>query len=232
MNAIVNLGNPRKGMRVVADAVLGTYSTDDLKITGVEVYRKGNLLLTSATYGAGMTLDSLEELKIKGLVKVDDSIIFVGSMGSLSEEQISLGDIVIPNPCSCAYYGFDGLWLHPDKNLLTVLRTTLADSGINFREYKHGSSFAVFDPHTDHNRYTSSLYGNDVIGVDCGEVFVGIYFADKNQMRAAAALYCSDSPRLHIGDIGIEEFSKRATETDILLNSIAAQICSVTSGTF
>ena len=229
MNTIVNFGNPRKDMTVVADAVLGVYSTEDLKITGVEIYRKDNLLLTSAAYGAGMTLDTLAELKSKDLFETGDIIMFVGSMGSLNEEKISLGDVVIPNPAGCAYYGFEGSWLQQDEHVLALLTKALAAGSIRHREYKHGSSFAVFDPHTDHNRYTSSLYGKDVIGVDCGEVFVGIYFAKKNQMRAAAVLYCSDSPNLHIGDIGIEEFSKRATETDILLNGIAAQICSVNS---
>jgi purine-nucleoside phosphorylase len=222
MKVIVNFGNPRKDMITVANAVLGSYSRDDLKITGVEIYQNGDLILTSAAYGAGMTLDLLCELK--RLLAFGDAIIFVGSMGSFNEEEITLGDIVIPNPSGCAYYGFDGLWLHQDLQMLASLEKALAENGIAYRQYKHGSSFAVFDPHTDHQTYTSSLYPNDVIGVDCGEVFLGLHFTKINEMRAAAVLYCSDSPTTHIGDIGADEFNKRAIQRDILLNGIAASV--------
>jgi purine-nucleoside phosphorylase len=224
MKVIVNFGNPRKDMITVADAILGSYSREDLKITGVEIYQKNNLILTSAAYGAGMTLDLLHELKNEGLLERGNAVIFVGSMGSFNEEEISLGDVVIPNPSGCAYYGFDGLWLHQDANMLASVEKALAESGKAYREYKHGSSFAVFDPHTDHQTYTSSLYPNDVIGVDCGEVFLGLHFAKINEMQAAAMLYCSDSPTTHIEDIGTDEFNKRATKTDILLNGIAASV--------
>jgi len=229
MNAIVNFGNPRKDMATVANTVLGRYSREDLKITGVEIYRTHNLLVTSATYGAGMTLDALHELKNNGLVKHGNAVVFVGSMGSLKEEEISLGDVVVPNPAGCAYYGFDGLWLRQDENLLTAIESALGDTNIAYREYKHGSSFAVFDPHTNHETYTSSLYVNDVIGVDCGEVFIGLHFASLNEMRAAAMLYCSDSPKTHIGNIEITEFNKRAAEIDILLNRIAAGVLRLNS---
>lgn len=224
MNAIINLGNPRKDMIAMADIVLGKYSRDVLGITGVEVYQQDHLLVTSPAYGAGMTRDALVELKKKGLVRAGDAIAFVGSMGSLNEEEISLGDVVIPNPCGCAYYGFNGSWLHQDQQLLTSLTKSLVTRGVDYREYKHGSSFAVFDPHTDHNTYTSSLYKEDVIGVDCGEVFLGLQFASENELRAAAVLYCSDSPNRHIADIGTEEFGKHAFEKDILLNRIATSI--------
>jgi hypothetical protein len=224
MKVIVNFGNPRKEMTAVADSVLGRCSREDLKITGVEIYQKNNLILTSAAYGAGMTRDLLCELKIKGLLEPGNAVMFVGSMGSFKEEEITLGDVVIPNPSGCAYYGFDGLWLRQDEHLLASVERTLAESGVAFREYKHGSSFAVFDPHTDHQTYTSSLYPNDVIGVDCGEVFLGLHFAKINEMQAAAMLYCSDSPTTHIADIGADEFNKRATKTDILLNGIAASV--------
>ena len=222
MRVIVNFGNPRKDMITVANAVLGSYSRDDLKITGVETYQNDDLILTSAAYGAGMTLDLLCELK--GLGALGDAVIFVGSMGSFNEEEITLGDVVIPNPSGCAYYGFDGLWLRQDVHLLAAVERALAESGVAFREYKHGSSFAVFDPHTDHQTYTSSLYPNDVIGVDCGEVFLGLHFAKNNEMQAAAMLYCSDSPTTHITDIGTDEFNKRAIKRDILLNGIAASV--------
>jgi hypothetical protein len=224
MKVIVNFGNPRKDMITVADAILGSYSREDLKITGVEIYQKDNLILTSAAYGAGMTLDLLCELKMSGLLELGSAVMFVGSMGSFKEDEITLGDVVIPNPSGCAYYGFDGLWLRQDDQLLISIEKTFAESNVAYREYKHGSSFAVFDPHTDHQTYTSSLYENDVIGVDCGEVFLGLHFAKFNEMQAAAMLYCSDSPTTHIADIGTDEFQKRATKTDILLNGIAASV--------
>lgn len=211
-------------MRTVADSVLGRWSRDDLKITGVEIYQNDDLILTSAAYGAGMTLDLLTELKNEGLLERGNAVMFVGSMGSFNEEQITLGDVVIPNPSACAYYGFDGLWLRQDEPLLVSIEKALAENGVAYHEYKHGSSFAVFDPHTDHQTYTSSLYPNDVIGVDCGEVFLGLHFAKINEMQAAAMLYCSDSPTTHIADIGTDEFNKRATKTDILLNGIAASV--------
>ena len=224
MKAIVNFGNPRKDMTTVANTVLGSYSRRDLKITGVEIYQQDNLILTSAAYGAGMTLDLLHELKIEDLLEPNNAVIFVGSMGSFNEENITLGDVVIPNPAGCAYYGFDGTWLHQDEKLLASVESTLAEHGVAWREYKHGSSFAVFDPHTNHQTYTSSLYSSDVIGVDCGEVFLGLHFARINEMRAAAVLYCSDSPTTHIANVGTDEFNRRATKTDILLNDIAASV--------
>lgn len=223
MKAIINFGNPRKDMKFVADAVLSKHSQSQLKITGLETYESNGILLSSAAYGAGMTFDALYELKNTGLIERGDAVIFVGSMGSLCEEEITLGDVVIPHPVCCAYYGFDGLSLWPDRPLLEFVEEALANSGISYREYKHGSSFAVFDPHTDQETYNSSLYANDVIGVDCGEVFLGLHFAQLNEIRAAAVLYCSDSPKTHIADIGIDEFNRRATDWDTLLNNIAAQ---------
>lgn len=224
MKAIVNFGNPHKAMATVADATMGTYSRDELKITGVKIYRTDDLLMTSAAYGSGMTLDVLSELKINGLLERGNAVIFVGSMGSLNEHEITLGDVVIPNPSGCAYYGYDGLWLNQDKHLLESLQKALAERGTLCREYKHGSSFAVFDPHTDHTTYTNSLYRSDVIGVDCGEVFLGLHFAQVNEMPAAAVLYCSDSPKSHIAEIGVAEFNKRAVDTDMLLNDTAARV--------
>ena len=224
MKAIVNFGNPRKDMAAVADVVLGTYSRDQLKLTGVEIYRNDDLVLTSPVYGAGMTLDALQEMKLNGLTGLGTPIIFVGSMGSLNEQAISLGNVVIPNPVGCAYYGYDGSWIRPDDNLLDALRKALTTRGVRYVEYKHGSSFAVFDPHTDHKSYTSSLYESDVLGVDCGEAFIGLQFAKENEMPAVVVLYCSDSPTVHIADIGAEEFDKRAFEIDILLNHMAVDV--------
>jgi hypothetical protein len=216
MNTIVNLGNPSKDMTAVADTVLTSHSYESLKLTGIKVYRKEHLLLTSPAYGAGMTLDCLEEMRMTGLIGSNDAIILVGSMGSLSGK-INLEDIVLPNPVGCAYYGFDGVWLEQDAQLLEALRKSLGKNGTTAVKYKHGSSFAVFDPHTDITTYTSSLYGHDVDGLDCSEAFIGIQFA-------GTVLYCSDSPQFHITDVGDAEFTRRASAADLLLNKVAAEI--------
>src|SRR2546421_6180734 len=129
MNAIVNLGNPRKEMTVVADAVLERQSTKSLKLTGIEVYQGDSFQLTSPAYGAGMTLDCLEEMTMSGMIGDEDAIIFVGSMGSLSP-RITLSDTVLPNPLGCAYYGFDGVWLEQDRVLLKALRAVLTKRDI------------------------------------------------------------------------------------------------------
>jgi len=223
MNAVVNLGNPRKDMAAVADSVLGEYSRDSLKITGMEIYSKETVLLTSAAYGAGMTLDSLQEMTMRELIGPGDAILLVGSMGSLSKD-IVLNDVVLPNPSCCAYYGFEGAWLEQDRHLLNRLREIFAELGIQVSEYRHGSSFAVFDPHTDHVTYKSSLYQDDVKGVDCGEVFVGIQFGADHGLRVGAVLYCSDSPEVHIANIGEAEFAKLASQADRLLNEVAVRI--------
>lgn len=223
MNAVVNLGNPRKDMSAVAHSVLGEYSSDSLKITGIEVYKKEPVLLTSAAYGAGMTLDCLQEMTMSGLIGPDDAILLVGSMGSLSKD-IVLSDVVLPNPSCCAYYGFEGAALEQDQHLLERLKESFAKRRIKVSEYKHGSSFAVFDPHTDHVTYQSSLYQDDIKGVDCGEVFVGIQFGAEHGLRVGAVLYCSDSPEVHIANIGEAEFAKLASRADLLLNEVAARI--------
>ncbi len=207
----------------MAGSVLGECSRDSLKITGIEVYSTKTVLLTSAAYGAGMTLDCLQEMTMHRLIGPGDAILLVGSMGSLSKD-IVLNDIVLPNPSCCAYYGFAGTWLEQDRHLLTQLKEIFAERRIKVTEYKHGSSFAVFDPHTDHVTYKSSLYQDDVKGVDCGEVFVGMQFGVQHGMRVGAALYCSDSPEVHIANIGETEFAKVASRADLLLNEVAARI--------
>lgn len=223
MDAIVNLGNPRKEMNPVVRVVVPNQSQRVLKVTGVQLFVGPGLLITSPVYGASMTLDCLEEMKILDTLKAGDSILLIGSMGSLCDE-IELADIALPSPCVCAYYGYDNLELHQDGALLTALQGALEKDGRKTIVYRHGSAFAVFDPHTDHNTYKSSLYDNSVRGVDCGEVFIGLEFATRSHLRAGAVLYCSDSPRSHISDVGEEEFDRRATEFDVLLNTIAAKV--------
>lgn len=210
-------------MAALANTVVPHTSCESLKLTGIQVYRKEHLLLTSPAYGAGMTLDCLEEMKLRKLIGSGDTLVFVGSMGSLGVE-IKLGDIVLPNPAGCAYYGYEGVWLEQDRDVLDGLRHSLAQREIQAVEYKHGSSFAVFDPHTDLATYTSSLYDDTVAGVDCSEVYVGFDFAGKNVMTKGAVLYCSDSPDVHIADVKETEFARRASDADLLLNQIAAEL--------
>jgi hypothetical protein len=221
MNAIVNLGNPLKDMSGATSVATSTCRS--LTITGVQVFSSAGLLLTSPVYGAGMILDCLEELWTSKLLSPSSSVILIGSMGSLTD-RISLGEIVFPNPSLCQYYGYAGRELHQDESLMEALKAGLQGQGCRPVTYRHGSSFAVFDPHTDHKSYTSSLYDNSVIGVDCGEVFIGLEFGQRRGIPTAAALYCSDSPTSHITDIGEHEFRRRAAENDVLLNTVAATV--------
>jgi purine-nucleoside phosphorylase len=223
MDVILNLGNPAKEVSSILNVLLPSCSKRVLKLTGAQVFLGPNIAVTSAVYGAGMTLDCLEEMKLEGTFQAGDSLMLVGSMGSLCEE-IQLGDIVVPECCVCAYYGFKGIELFPHGELLRLLRASLEKEGKRPIAYRHGSSFAVFDPHTNHSTYKSTLYDASVRGVDCGETFVGLEFARRNQLSAAAVLYCSDSPRSRISDIGVEEFERRATAFDILLNKVAADV--------
>jgi purine-nucleoside phosphorylase len=221
VNAIINLGNPLKDFSGVAAGVIGNAVPRRLRITGVTAFSTSGVVLTSPAYGAGMTLDCLEELCDANLIDSGESLIFVGSMGSLWEG-IRQADVVLPEPCLCAYYGFEGRELHQDPDLYNTVRLLLQEAKIPAVSYRHGSTFAVFDPHTDHKSYSSSLYDASVRGVDCGEVFIGLEFAERNRMRAAAVLYCSDSPETHITDIGAEAFGRTAAQFDSLLNGIAA----------
>jgi hypothetical protein len=221
MAAILNLGNPSKDFTPVAEAALGVFEARALKITGARLFRTASIILTSGLYGAGMTLDCLEEMARSGLLRPRDKLILVGSMGSLVND-IELGDVVIPNPCVCAYYGYDGLEVVQDLALLGNLKRALLPGMPP--EYRHGSSFAVFDPHTDHEKYVSSLYGTRVQGVDCGEVYIGLEFARRMDVEAAAVLYASDTPSQHINDIGDVEFAKLAYRNDVTLNSVAASV--------
>lgn len=227
MNLIMNFGNPRKpGFRSVAEAVLGEAECINLPITGVDLFRSSTLAVTSPAYGSGMVLDALTETVIGGIVNPGDSVVFVGSMGSCSE-RINLGDFVLPNPCLCAYYGFDGVELKQNSKVLASLHAALGEQKRSAREYLHGSSFAVFDPHTDHEAYKIDLYDGKVEGVDCAEVYVGLDFSRRRGIAAGVLLYCSDSPLRRIRDIPPEEFSVRAAEGDVILNRTAARALSI-----
>ncbi len=224
MDAIINLGKPAKDIeRIVGRLVQATApSRRMLKITGASVFYARELNIVSPLYGAGMVLDSLQELWEDRAIEDGSRLILVGSMGSLSRE-ISFGKVIAPNPCVCAYYGFAGTELHQDPDLLSRVRFALREVGQELTEYRHGSSFAVYDPHTDHSTYTSSLYGSSVLGVDCGEAFIGLEFARRKGLAAAVALYCSDDPDKHISDIGYGKFIEMESRFDLLLNTAAAQ---------
>jgi len=227
MNLIMNFGNPRKpSFRSIAEALLGEAECINLPITGVDVFRSSTLAVTSPAYGSGMVLDALTEAVINGILGSSDCVVFVGSMGSCSG-RINLGDLVLPNPCLCAYYGFDGIELTQNDRVLTSLHTALREQNRTATEYLHGSSFAVFDPHTDHEAYKINLYGGMVEGVDCAEVYVGLDFAQKQGISAGVLLYCSDSPLKRIRDIPPEEFSARAAEGDLIMNRTAARAISI-----
>lgn len=221
MDALVNLGASNKDFASIATLVLSSYSTTKLKITGASVFVGSRELMTTACYGAGMTLDCLEELYRMGLIEEGDHVVLIGSMGSLTSD-VSLGQIVLPNPVLCAYYGYEGLEHHQDIQLMELLSNELRKVGKDPKTYCHGSSFAVFDPHTDHSTYKVSNYDSRVTGIDCGEVFIGLQFARTRKLKAAAALYCSDTPAHRISDIGETEFASRAADNDRLLNRVAA----------
>ena len=221
MDAVFNLGNPRKqSFRSVLAEAFPNADESMLPITGVGLFCSDSMALTSPAYGVGMVLDALTEMEFKHIINPGDHLVFVGSMGSFSP-RINMGDLVAPNPCLCAYFGFDGIELRQDNSVLAAIRATLRKQGMTAIEYRHGSTFAVFDPHTDHDAYTTDLYDCSVEGVDIGEVFVGFEFARRKGMKAGALLYCSDSPKVRIAEIPAAEFSDRAAEFDLIINRLA-----------
>ena len=222
MDTVLNLGMPSKDLCHTFELIQPVSPKIRLKITGVEVHIGLNIQMTSPVYGAGMTLDCLEEMLRNGFLAAHDKVVMVGSMGSLNET-IRIGDVVLPNPSRCAYYGYQEHELVQNPGLLSALQAELTEDGIAATTYKHGSSFAVFDPHTDHASYTSSLYDELVKGVDCGEVFVGLEFACRSNLRVGAVLYCSDGADRHISAIDTKEFDRRAAEFDHRLNRVAVR---------
>jgi hypothetical protein len=225
VDAIVNLGNPLKKMTDVLRKLLPAASHRALKITGARIWSSRRLLMTSPLYGAAMVRDCLAELWNGGAIQTRDRVILVGSMGSLSDA-IATNDVVLPNPALCAYYGFGNRELRQSPSVMSRLRQQLRASGYPVKVYRHGSSYAVFDQHTDHTTYKNRLYGNRVSGVDCGEVFVGMEFLKAQRVLVGAILYCSDSPGDHILNVGHRTFAKRAANYDLLLNEVAAQALS------
>jgi len=223
MKTIFNFGDMHKDFKPVAKNILGNYKIYQIPITNNLVFYNDHVQIVDACYGPSTVLDSLSMLKIMGRLKKNDKIVFVGSMGSLTNK-IDLDNIVIPTEICCNYFGYDGKILNPSKNLLEKLIAVLNKRKIKFKTYRHGSSIAVFDSHTDHKAYTSSLYDKSVVGLDCSEAFIGTHFCKENKMERVILFYCSDDPTKHIADLPKEEFDKRALKFDNMLNSIAYDV--------
>lgn len=220
MNVVINLGDPAKDYTSLARDLLQIKTSGRCKLTGVRWSAAESTAITSPAYGAAMVVDTLTEFVHDGFLGADSSVILVGSMGSLSS-RIALEDVVMPNPCKCAYYGFQNQTVSQDPELERLLIAELRRSAIAVKEYIHGSSYAVFDRHLDHATYRSAVYDNTVEGVDCGEVFLGLELSHRLGIPAAAVVYCSDSPSKKISDIGWAEFSARAADMDRALNAAA-----------
>lgn len=222
MNTIFNFGDAHKNFEPVAKNILGKYSISQIPITNNRIFYNNKVQIVDACYGPLMVLDSLSMLKLMGKINEKDCIIFVGSMGSLTNK-INLNDIVMPSEVYCNYFGYNGKVLRPSPDIKEKI-VFAKKNKIKFKQYKHGSAMGVFDPTTNHKTYTSSLYDKSVIGLDCCETYIGMNFCLENKIRCIALLYCSDDPVKHITNLSKKEFDKRALKFDKLLNKQAYQI--------
>ncbi|MBR9692124.1 nucleoside phosphorylase [Candidatus Woesearchaeota archaeon] len=222
MKTIFNFGDPHKDFTPIADAVLKEYKIEHIPITNNRLFYNEDLQIVDAAYGSGPVLDSLTMMKNMGKLEEGDEVLFLGSMGSLSKD-IKLEEYVVPSELYCAHFGNEGKILVPDKALLGRLEKALKDSNVSAKRYNHGSVMAVFDPTTDHENYTNSMYDESVTGIDCSESYLGMKFCKENGFIGAVLLYCSDDPENHIGNISKEEFDKRALERDKWMNIIARE---------
>jgi len=222
MKTIFNFGDMHKNFEHIAKKILGKYKTYQIPITNNKAFYNDNIQIIDACYGPSTVLDSLSMLKIMGKIKEDDKIVFVGSMGSLTNK-IDLNDIAIPTEICCNYFGYNRKVLNPSQDILGKLIAVLNKQKIEFKTYKHGSAMAVFDPHTNHKTYTSSLYDKSILGLDCCEAYIGTNFCNENNIKNATLLYCSDDPTKHITNLSKKEFDARASRFDKLLNKWAYQ---------
>jgi purine-nucleoside phosphorylase len=170
-----------------------------------------------------MVWDSLSMMKKQGLLKKEDNIVFLGSMGSLTPN-IALDDLVVPTEVHYIKTNKERDILIPDQVLLAELKNTLRSSDHRFISYEHGSVRAVFDPTIDHKTYTEKRYKDSVQGIDCSEAYAGLKFCEKNKLYGVVLLYCSDSPTDKIFDIPKEEFDKRALQRDLDMHHIASKV--------
>jgi len=221
MKTIFNFGDVHKDLTLIANTILREYDTSYVPITNNKIFYNSELQIVSPSYGPSMVLDSLVMLKESDRIKQKDNLIFLGSMGSFSQN-IRLGDLVIPTRLYCeCLKEYQGKEVSPDKKLLEAVKEQLRKSKTKYREYIHGSVFAVFDPTTNHEKYTNSMYGDKVLGVDCSESFIGLKFSSDNGVQGLVLLYCSDDPITKITNVPKEDFDKRAFEKDLKLHQIA-----------
>lgn len=222
MHLILNLGNPSKAVAQLLPA-LAAAEQIELPLTGVRLCRHGAVIVSTPVYGAGMTRDALFEIGTR--FSSLSQLLLIGSMGSLAEGHISVGEFAAPVDCQCAYYGYAGQRIRPDEVLVELMSNYVRGrQGCIVRRYHHGSSFAVFDHNFDHSTYVSKIYDSEITGLDCGESFIGLKFAQDHKMRAAAFLYCSDDPSRKIGGIRADQFAALAKDYDVLLNEAAYSI--------
>ena len=225
MKTILNFGDPHKNFKPIADRILKNYEIENIPITNCKMYHNKNYQIIEASYGRAMTLDTLSMLNIMNKIKANDKILFLGSMGSLTE-RLKLDELVIPTEVRCyclneKYKNFlnKGI-IKPDTQLLEKTLSTIPHA----KKYIHGSVLGVFDPTTNHQTYNNLLYEEDVEGLDCTEAFTALEFCKQNNMRGSILLYCSDNPTNHIGDISKKEFDKRALKLDLEMHKYAIEI--------
>ena len=225
MNTLFNFGDVYKDFSVIAKEILPDgFDILRVPITNTPVYYNDSIQIVSACYGAALVKDTLVGLTFLDRLKKGDTIIGLGSNGSL-KEHIKLNDLLIPNSLSCEYYGNAGRMFLPDKSVIDLIKNDIENRDLKVKEYKHGSVYAVFDEHTNHKTYTNSLYSNgDVDCIDCSESYILAKFAREKSLSFGILLYASDDPKNHIADMNKKEFDSRALKFDILLNSIGYDV--------
>lgn len=225
MDTLFNFGIPSKDTNSLAQEILGDHKKLVIPITGITAYAGRGKQITSPCYGVELTWDTLSMMKEMELINQNDKIVFLGSMGSLNKK-IKTMDMVVPVEAVSDYLEqvFHAKNAVPDSFLLSKLEKILNEKGGYYVKYKHGSDAGVFDPRLNHLNYKHEVFGKDILGVDCGEVFIGMHFCNRNKIKSVALLYCSDDPNAKIKEIPREEFNRRAVERDMLINKIGYEL--------
>lgn len=225
MDTLFNLGAPSKDVGSLAKEILIDYKKAIIPITGITAYVGEGKQITSPCYGVELTWDTLNMMKEIELINQNDRIVFLGSMGSLNKK-IKTMDLVVPIEAVSDYLGqvFHAENAVPDAVLLSKLENILNEKGEYYVKYKHGSDAGVFDPRLNHANYKHDVFGKDIVGVDCGEVFAGMHFCNRNKIKCVSLLYCSDDPDAKIKEILKDEFDKRARERNELINKIGYEL--------
>ncbi|MFA6088781.1 MAG: hypothetical protein WC755_02875 [Candidatus Woesearchaeota archaeon] len=225
MNTLFNFGDVYKDFSVIAREILPHgFNVLKVPITNTPVYFDDSIQIVSACYGAALVKDALIGLNFLGRLKKEDTIIGLGSNGSL-KEKIKLNDLLVPSYISCEYYGNAGRVFLPDYKIMKSIKKNIENRNLKVKEYNHGSVYAVFDEHTNHKNYTNSLYpAGEVDCIDCSESYILAKFARENGLSFGILLYASDDPKNHIANLKKEEFDKRALNFDLLLNKIGYEV--------